>query len=747
MRLSLILALCLSFATAFAENLIIYPLESQDALLGYALADQLTEAFDGSLEVYGPAVAPNLEAPIIVEGGFLSLRRLNVVTASPEGSSLVRSIIGADKVLTGEIDFVDGQLEARFFLATPERVERFLVTAPEAEPSLLLSRSISRLAMRLDLGRPDYQGEIDLSSSYADYVRALALLSFGELGEASNALESVLAEGDDERAAQLLDDVNAVQVGGEGSNAALMATMSLSNTPVDEALSVRYFKEFAGQTDLPVAQTWVATLLASQESEEAAAAFEAIQGLYPFGQAASSAYMAQQGGEPDYNALLTSDDFAVLLTAAFVAQGQENTSVEKEFLTKLTNLQPTYVYPFERLSFIAFDEDDPLAAGKALAVATRLAPDSDLYWTNLGWSYYLLGVLDKSESASVRATVLNPAQNIAFFNLGLVRVVTGRLDEAMDAYAEAIALDPEVDDEALNDLVNALELYPNQAGVHYALASLYEQEGQREKAAEQFELYLAAGGEAPFDRFAQQRIDILRAPPAPIEISDGARFGLGKELLQSETYQAGDRLYTSFELFTPGAELPGNVTARLSLQDADTNTLVSREQSIEIPRNAIGYVVDTLNLDLPSDLAPGSYTLNFEISASEDRQVDQSYELEVSGEASFLRQLISRNIVMTDLENGSAFYTDSDLNQSDSYLTDKLLAELVATAEAADEALPVTESGRFAGLSGGEIFNQSTPEDIQDFLADLLSGETGDASFSFVDAYAQWAIEGAGGSQ
>lgn len=744
MRLMVLLALYLSFATAFADNLIIYPMESQDALLGYALSDKLSEAFESVLEVVGPAAAPNLEAPIIVEGGFLSLRRLNISTASAEGSSLVRSIIGADHVLTGSIAFVSGELEARFFLASPEGVERFLVTAPEDDPSLLLSRSVSRLAIRLDIDRPQYQGEIDLSTSYADYVRALALLSFGELAEAANALEAVLTEAPNVLAVQLLDDIQAVQVGGQGSNAALMATMSLSNTPVDEALAVRYFEDFAAETDLPVARTWVATLLASQDDETAAQVWQSVAELYPFGKAAEAAYLVQEGIEPDYTDLLGSDDFATLLTLSFVAQGQENSALEKEALSKLTDLQPSYVYPFERLSFIAFDEEDAMAAGKALAVATRLEPESDLYWTNLGWAYYLLGVLDKSEAASVRATELNPGQNIAYFNLGLARVVTGRLAEAMEAYAEAIAIDPEVDDEAIVDLVNALELYPNQKGVHYALASLYEQEGQREKAAEQFELYLAADTEAPFDRFARQRIEILRAPPAAIEISEGASFGLGSSLLATPYIESGDRLYSSFELFTPGAELPSSINASLRLQDGSANILAENTLTVDIPRNAIGYVIDNLSIDVPRDLEAGSYELVLEVTATEDRQVSTVFQLELAGQASVLRQLISRNIVMTDLETNSPFYSVEDLNQQEGFLIDKLLGELRVTAEAAEEALPIAEVGRFTGLSGGEIFNNSSSADIQDFLTSLLSGETGDANFSFVDAYAQWALDGAG---
>lgn len=743
MRLSFILAGCLSFALAFAETLVIYPLDSQDVLLGYAVADQLGQAFEDKLELIGPEVAANLEAPIIVEGGFLSLRRLSVSVASPEGSSLARSIIGADKVLTGNIDFVNGQLEAHYFLATAAGVKRFIVTAPEDDPSLLVSRSMSQLALRLDLKRPDFSASIDLSSSYADYVRALALLSFGDLTEAAKSLQLALAESPNDRMRSLLAHIEAVQVGAEGEDPVLMAALSLSNTPVDEALAIRYFETLAAERALPVATTWVATLKASREDAGTAAAFAQAAALYPFGAAAQAAYLAQQEAPFDSSALLAQEDFASLLTVAMVAQGQDDTGLEKEALGKLSQLQPSYVYPFERLSFIAFDEDDALAAGKALAIATRLEPDSDLYWTNLGWAYYLLGVLDKSETASVRAIELDPTQFIALFNLGLVRVVTDRLAEAMEAYAEAIALDPEVDDEAVLDLVNALELYPQQPGVHYALASLYEQEGRREEAAEQFEYYLAASPEAPFDRFARQRIAILRAPPAAIEISEGVRIGLGSKQLASAGIQAGDRLYSSFELFTPGAELPSSVGAAMLLKTSTGEILLENEQAVEIPRNAIGYVIDLLYIDVPSDLADGNYVIELLVTASEDRQAGAEIEIELLGQASLLRQLISRSITMTDIANASPLYASEDLARADTYLIDILLQELSATADLAEEALPIVETGRFEGLSGAALFNSSTEQDIRDFLQLLLSNTTGDSSFTFVDAYAQWALEGA----
>ncbi len=737
MRLRLLVISLFFFATAGAQNLVIYPLNSQDTLLGVAVADQLERAFEAELEVFGPAVSSTLVSPLVVEDGFFSLLRLASNIDTPEGSSLSRGLLGADYVLTGRINFTNSQLEARYFLATPEgQVERFLVSAPEDDPALLVTRSVMRLAARLGMSTPSYEAELDLSSPYLEYIQAVALIGFGQIVEAASVLDSL-----DNRSAEaqaLFDDLQAVQVGTEGSNAALMATMSLSNTPVDESLSSRYFEAFAQESSLPVADIWYATLLSSLEDEQASAAFEAAAS-YPYGAASQIAYQQTQGEAYNSAELLAQDEFASLLAAAFIAQTQEDNETEKLALRKITELEPSFVYPFERLSFIAFDEDDALSAGQALAVATRLEPDSDLYWTNLGWSYYLLGILDKSEEASIRATVLNPAQNIAFFNLGLVRVTTGRLAEAMDAYASAIALDPEVDDEAVLDLVNALELYPTQKGIHYALASLYEQEGQNDKAKEQFELYLASETEAPFERFAQQRLNVLNAPPARIEISEGIELGLGSRFLETSSIQAGDRLYSAFELFTPDSELPKEVTASLSLVNAAGELIAEQSQIIDIPTGVIGYVIDSLNIDIPQAPA-GTYTLEFSVFASDDREASQILVLDLEGEASLTRQLISRAIIMEDLETSTALYSESDLNAPDDELIQALLNELQLTASIAEEALPVIESGRFEGLGGEELFLNSTAQDILDFLRQFLESDAGDARFSFAEAYAQWAL-------
>lgn len=739
---------------ALAESVAIYPLTGPDVLLGVAVAERIGHALesldDPDTEVLGPEVASGLAAPLVTADGFASLLALlggegEATTDSLAGARLLQSDLGADAVLSGRVTSAGSTLQATFFLARAGDAERFTVSAPEDDPGLLARKATLLLVGKLGLARPKAEYDIDLSSPYGDYVRALTLIGGGFLDQALELLQEL--DEDDPAVAALLEDVRAARTGEAGRDPARLATMSLNLQPLDEEISLGYFERFAAESELPVLATWRATLLASAgRDQEARAAFDEAAARYPFGELARAAYALAQGEAGALGrlqALAESDDVGVLLGVSLLANLQGAQELEKAALTRLSALLPDYLYPFERLSFIAFDEDDPLAAAQALAVAVTRAPESDLYWTNLGWAYYLLDLFEQSEEASLRAVALDANQYIALYNLGLVRAVHGRLAEAMDAYERAIALDPEVDDEALSDLENARRRYPEEPAVRYALGVLYDQEGRRQEAARAFERFLALGGtDSSFAARAQTRIEALRAPPPPLEISPGAELGLGPALIAAAPFHPGDRVYANFELYTPGAELPSRVEVTGTLEQ-DGETLAERSLTVDVPRNAIGYVVDQLAFDLPPTLAAGEYRLSVEASASEDRLASLELPLTVTGEPERLRQLLGRDVAMLALETGRPLYSSRDLGRGDAALIETLLTELQRSAAAAEEALPVAEQGRFAGMSGGEVFQKSSAQDVEDFLAYLLVQGTEQVGFTFVDAYAQWALEGA----
>ncbi len=761
-------------AVAYAQpSVALYPFSSQEPVLGVAVADTLATALDDAAEdetltVYGPAVTPAFIAPFVVEDGFLSplllLNPSGADLADANGAALLREALGVNVAVTGRVRLASMGLELELFIAAggDGGVQRYTLNAPEGEPGRLVGGALTLVSSASGVARPLENTSFDLSDAYGDFAEGLTLLSAGFVSEARASLERAVNTGEDQtgRWQTVLDDVVAAQEGRAGADPILGAALALNAEPFDASRAQEAFARLAEVTALPAADLWQATLSVS-EGDDAGAAFDAAAD-YPYGLAARAVYEAvrlgdaQEDVQADIAQVLETDLRGALLGAALAAQGLGDTALEKAVLTRLTRVAPALAYPFEQLSFIAFDEENPLAAAEALVVATELEPQSNLYWTNLGWAYYLLGLLDESETASVRATELITEDTlqpwISFYNLGLARVVTGRLGEAMSAYDEALFLDPEVDDEALADLENALVKYPDAPGVSFALANLYEAEGRTDEAARQYERFLRRSGvdedevTANFLEEAQTRLSVLRAPPALLELPAGGTLSLGLGGGEAAPYRPGDRLYPVFELSTPGAELPGEVVVELTLLDADGAPVddLTLSQQLSLPRDAVAVQIDDVGLDLPTTLAPGAYTLEVAVTAEGDRRATLSLPFDLEGEPSFLRGLLSRDITLRNLDN-LPLYARRDLSvpDADAELVSALVTALRNSADDAEEVLPTPAAGRFEGVSGGEIFNMSTDTDVQDFLTYLLASTTGSADLTFVDAYAQWALENA----
>ena len=729
--------------------------------MGVAVAERIATALEVSeqperpVEVLGPEVALALVPPLAVQNGFLN--PLIFLGQSQSASSrtatvLLRDALGADAALTGRIEFVAGQLELTFNLATQRGLYTFSATAPEDAPARLAQTVLAVLGQRLELSSTPAEA-IDLDSPYGDYIEAVTLLSGGFVAEAQTALERAVEA--DPRYRALLEDIQAAREGDltDVSNLPLSAALALSAQPLDEAAALRTFQALTERSELGAYQTWLGLLQAEAGNDVGATQAFNAAASYPYGRAARALYNALNEGSStdiltDIEGVAQSGSWGGLLGTLLAAQQLEDPVLEKGLATQLSHLAPNLPYSFERLSHLAFDADRPFDAAQALLVATELEPESDLYWTNLGWAYYLLGRLNVSEEASLKALELNPDETVAWYNLGLTRAVTERLGAAMDAYAEALSRDPQVDDAAVEDLENALERYPDAAEVHFALATLYEAEDKGEAAVAQFERYLDRGDNAPrFAQRAEQRLQVLRAPPAPLEITDGARLTLGPDNLSAAAFRPGDRLFPDFELFTPGIELPQEVTLTLRLVDEQGAEVenASLEESFAIPGDAVALQVDDIGFSLPPELAPGRYGLEVTLNASRERQASTTLPLEIEGEALFVRQLVSQGILLRSFSSNTPLYDERNLALSNEQLAQRLLAELSENAEAAEEALPEVTTGRFEGLSGVALFNQSSAQDIRDFLTFLLAQPNGEGEFrvNFVDAYAQWALEGA----
>ncbi|MEX2540827.1 MAG: tetratricopeptide repeat protein [Trueperaceae bacterium] len=750
-RILATLAALLIATAAYAETLVVYPLTSRDSFIGALVADRIATGLGDGHEVYGPAVAPSLVPPLPIGEGFLNptefLRDGGV--ANRTGTVLLRDALGADAVLTGDIVFEGDRLVARLLLASRAGTREFSIRAPADQPARLAARAIAAVARRL--GTPVDEPDVDIDMSGPDGVlgQALALIAAGLIDDARRVLEG--DEEPNDRSRQLLQAMREIErdglePGGE-ADPALLATLAVNRDPLDERLALHYFQRLAEARELPAAALWVAVLETSVNDLAAAERhFGELPGDYPYGQAAHAAFLlggGADGSEAPLERALESEDVAALLGVAAAAGSLGDIELEKVAWARLGRVAPFFTYPFERLSFIAFDQEDALAAAEALAVAVELEPESDLYWTNLGWAYYLLGMLEKSERASERAIELAPGQYIAQYNLGLVQAVKGRLEEANASYLSALRSDPEVDDAAIDDLEQALELFPDEPAVHYALAMLYEAEGRRSEAAEQFRLYVDRAEDSAFRERASERVEILSAPPPPIELTDGVvTVRLGSRRVAAGPYHPGDPLYPSFEVYTPGEELPQRLDVTVDLSTADGESVMTLERPVEVPRAAVAFVVNDMELALPRDLQAGPYRLTVVVRADEGRDASATVMFEVAGQPQLLRQLLGRNLQMQALDTGVRLYGPEDLARPQ-LLTDLLLAELQSSADAAEQALPAVEAGRFAGMTGGELFRSSTGSDVNSFLEYLLASGARDASFIFAEAYAQWALEGA----
>ncbi|HKI57540.1 MAG TPA: tetratricopeptide repeat protein [Trueperaceae bacterium] len=739
---------------AFASSLVVYPFDSQDALLGVAVADRIAEAFQGQAEVIPPDLAPGLVPPLVAQGGFVNLVTLLGAKTMTEasGAPLLRGALGADVAVTGSVAIGDAGYRLSLQLDGPAGFEQRTLEAPKDAPGRLAVEAAPVIAAALGTGTPAVNGTIDLSGVYGDYVRALTLVASGLPQDAANLLSQAEQKGAlPARAKRLLSDLQAVQNGGTGSDSATMAVVSLSLPQLDEARSVELFQKMETATGLPVAEVWIGALDSNvNDKQGATAAFDRAAAAYPFGQAARAAFRQNHGvagATDDIDAVLAGwpgghTGAAALLAASVAAQQAKATDLEKRALVALEHAAPYLTYSFERLSYIAFDQNDPLAAARALRVAVDLAPDNALYWTNLGWSYYLLGFMDRSVSASQKALALDPTQTVADYNLGLARVVTGDLTEGLAAYTAALRVDPKVDADAVHDLERARTRFPDQPGVEFALGRLYEADGRRADALAAYRAYLAAtAAGAPLRAEAQQRVQTLSAPPPPMTVSGGVALTLGRHGADASPYHPKDPVYPSFELSTKGNALPRKVDVRYRLLGGDGSELASATETANVPQNAVGFVVDDLALDLPADLTPGSFVLEVTATADGGLKATASTTIAVVDGPVALRQLLGRGIVMTSLDTGATLYSAADLQHPDA-LPAILVQELRATANEAEQALPKATSGRFNGLSGSEVFQRSTQQDVQDFLDYLLASGASNTSFTFVDGYAQWVLDG-----
>ena len=768
MRTLLLTLVAALLTLAASAELVVYPFESQDPIVGIAIADRIAAALGE--DVIGPAAAPALVVPIVAPAGFVNPTVFlgDGGGFGRNGAWLLRGVVGSRAAVTGSVRAEGDSLVLDLIADVGGRDLRARLEAPREDPGALAWHAAAVLAGWLGIDR-QAQPPLDLRGADAAHARAIGLVGAGLPREALAALDdaagihALSSRAEDLRrtireAVEAEATHSAPEPASRLEGAAVGAVTAL-NLGGDPELALRAFEVLA-DFDVAVAQPWIGALAHNDgDSERAERAFDAAgsRSMYDFGAAARAAYRVAVGdavgSERDLRMLSEWAakgviDPAGALAGSIVANLAERPDLEAVLLVALGRTAPYLVYSFERRSFIAFDADDALAAARALAVAVELESDSDLYWTNYGWALYLLGFLERSEGASRRALELDASQYIGRYNLALVEVVTDRLDDALASYREARRYDDGVDPEVIVDLVDAEARYPDAIGVPVALGVMLEAAGDRAAAADAFARYALAAQASPDApaadpvraREALERADALRSPLPPIAIEGEPALRLGRRGPVLDVPRPGDPLVVSFEVVTAGDSLPRTLRVRAVVDD-DGEVVAEVAREVDIPSGAIGYVVDVARLGLPVDLAPGRYTLTA-TATGDEQEAEAIRTFEVRGAPDVARLLIGRDVAMLTLETGQPLYGVRDLERGDAVL-EALVQELRGTAAVADEVLPVPEGGRFAGLSGGDVFMTSTVDDVRDFVLYLVDGGAQDTSFTFVDGYADWAVDGA----
>ena len=733
-------------------QLAVFPFSSSEPRLGFAVADRLTHSFtEASIP---PELALGLVPPLLLQqASFISPLELlgNEGTASRFAATFLREALGVDTAVTGRVQLTGAGLELKLFVARPDGAESFLFHAPEAFPDRLVAQAQRALSGYAGLTpEPDARLSIDLSSSYGTFIDGLVALGSGFPDEALPLLRragaALRAEPRWRARAEALQRLVDQPAAAGTRYPRLAAVVALNTQPFSEAAVSRAFAE----SQLPFGTLWQ-TLLAVQtgDAETARRGFAALGG-YPYAEVQALLYRLDKTAATALKTALQNllkrypDALSVRVSGLFLAQGLSDASLEQTLATRLTELAPAFAYPYERLSQLAFDRNDPRAAAVALRSATRLEPQSDLYMTNLGWAYYLLGALEASETASAEAVRLNPGEVIARYNLGLVQTVTGRLELALNTYAQATELDlagdNQLDPAATEDLQHALVRYPEVPGIHYVLGTLLEISGKLGPAAAQFERF-AAQAQGPLVTDAEARVQTLRAPAPPLTLAQGVQLGVGAAAKAVAAYVPGDLLYARFELSTPGDALPAPLQITLTLADK-AGSVVRKSSTTEqaLPPNTVALEIADAALLLPPTLAPGRYRL--EVSAqARGRVARTTVPVRVSGRPpSLVRQLIGRGVTLRSLSSGQVLYADTSL--SDAALLGVLRRELARAETEAAQTLPPASSGRFAGQGGAALFSSSSEQDVRDFLSFILQ-QGANADGPFAELYARWALAGA----
>lgn len=751
-------ALCFSSAQSV---LVVYPFEDQgDYTLGTLVADAVATAFEASdTLVFGPDLVNSALPPMWVPSGFLSLTRLtnDYDMFELSGAQLLQGAFQADLAVTGGLSNGDAGTTLTLYLATSERTTRRAFTADFGDYDRLARFAIATIT---EFGFiPRYSAAYHMNDRFEELVFSplLFALTNSDTASAKRIAQRELNSSDVaimNRARTLAQATLGTDDSEHGRWRHVFNRLNAGDVP-DAELAEEFLALAEHTASSNVALLWAALLYLSDGNEDAATRLlTRFDMSYPYARQVARTFLFHESsrGVDTYSLLdwfgpLDGLDMAGLFVTSAAAFDIGTAEFEAIVAGELARTAPYLSWAFEQHSFAAFDMNDALTAASVLAAAVEVQPDSALFWTNLGWAYYLLGNLAGTITASQTAIELPDASEVPYYNLGLANAVQNNFDDAYDAYINALSFGIGVHEASLEDLVEARELYPESAGVAFFLGFLAQEDGQRGLAGEEFERFLAFPEQdalwQPYRSYAEERLTALNAPPAAIVIEPNFALHLGVLGSATTTFHPGDAVAPVFELTTPGFELPRAVELAVNLlYEGGIVYEVTYPGTLGIPEGAVGYVIDDLSFTLDRNLPAGAYNLELVVLGDADQQAAATVSLELMGSMDPHRVLFSHNVQLLGLESGRWLNTEATLKNTDT-LVRTYLADIALVIDEASNVIPYVDGGRFAGLTGGEAFAQTSESDVLDFLTWLAdSPDYYEHQVMFVDVYADWVING-----
>ena len=399
----------------------------------------------------------------------------------------------------------------------------------------------------------------------------------------------------------------------------------------------------------------------------------------------------------------------------------------KALARELPELEPLYAWGFEMKSFAAFEEGRGEEAKGALLAALRLNPGEELYWTNLGWAYYLTGDRARARLASEYAIKLQDNAT-ARYNLGLFFALWKAHLRAQAEYQRAAALDRSWEIRmALDDLQNARGPFPARG---YWRGLLLTYAGEAEAARDALRGFLKNHPDHALVPMARR---LLRQNQDAWQRLSLLSFSIREEGKPLATLGVGEPLWVRLD-YQGEPALPGRPLV-LELRDAQGNPVARAELFTEhppYPPNSVGYRGWAGPLELPK--APGRYRLAIRW----DRARTEA-ELTL-GPSNLARRLYARGLLPRDPDGLPVVPEDALLARTGEERLTRALAELARRAADRAAALEVYTKPLKDGKSVVERMRSADPALVRTYLEAALENPDW-LEPDAVQGFARWLLE------